>query len=77
MKKFAAMILSLSLCLSLLAVGPRATCQAKEPVPDPTPVVTLKPIDPIDPDGPEDPEPPLEPQDDPGKPIEPVDINIS
>ena len=71
MKKLAAMILSLSLCLSLLTIGPKATCQAKEPVPDPTPVVTLKPIDPIDPDGPEDPEPPMEPQDDPEDPPKP------
>lgn len=74
MKKLAAMILSLSLCFSLLTIGPKATCQAKEPVPDPTPVVTLKPIDPIDPDGPEDPEPPMEPQDDLGDPKDPIDI---
>lgn len=74
MKKLAAMILSLSLCFSLLTIGPKATCQAKEPVPDPTPVVTLKPIDPIDPDGPEDPESLIEPQDDPHDPKEPTDI---
>lgn len=72
MKKFAAMFLSLVLCLSLLTAGPKATCQAKEPVPDPTPVVTLEPIDP---DGPKDPEPPLEPQDDPGKPFDPIDVD--
>lgn len=64
MKKFAAVFLSLTLCLSLLTAGPRADCQAEEPVSTPAPVVTLEPIDP-------NPEPPLEPQDDPTDPQKP------
>lgn len=69
MKMFAAVFLSLSLCLSLLAAGPRADRQAEEPVSTPAPVVTLEPIDP-------NPEPPLESQDDPTNPPKPGPIHF-
>lgn len=71
MKKFAAMFLSLVLCLSLLTAGSKAACRAKEPVPNPSPAVNLEPIDP---NGPEDPEPPMEPQDDPKDPKGTTDL---
>lgn len=54
-KKITALSLALLLALSLFTSG--APAQAKEPLPDPTPLVTLQPVDPEEPK-----DPPVEPQ---------------
>lgn len=58
-KKLTTLSLTLLLALTLFTAG--APVQAKEPLPDPTPVVTIQPGDPDKPE-----EPPAEPMGDPG-----------
>lgn len=71
MKKCIVMLLSLVLCVSLLAADLRVACAAKEHAPAPCPTVT---VETVDPDDPKDTEPPLEPQDDPDEPFEPINV---